>query len=283
MSTVDEVAEEASAPVGRTISDAFSAQLLQRQRGRRRLRAAQMFGTQVLVLVVLLGLWQLGSGRWFSDLLFSSPAQVAVRGWEWIVSGKLQSNLWTTTSEAFLGFAIGTAAGIVIGIVLGSNAFLGTVSAPYLSVLYATPKIALGPLFVVWLGVSFELKVGLAALFVCFMVSYTTWSGVREVDKDLIDVLRVLGAGRLTILRKVILPSSLVWVITGLRISFPHALAGAVVGELLAANEGIGFLITNAAAQYDVTGVLVAVISLTIVAAVLDGVFVAIHARFKRW
>src|SRR5690606_2429759 len=120
---------------------------------------------------------------------------------------------------------------------------------------YSLPKVALAPLFIVWFGIGVTMKIVLSAMSVFFLVLSNTLAGVREVDRELIDVMRLMKAGRLRIVREVVLPSVLVWVFSGLRISVPYALIGAVTGEILTSNRGLGFLVSRSANELDTTGI----------------------------
>lgn len=247
----------------------------------RRLTVTTIAG-QIAVLVAVLGAWQLLSGSIASASTISSPWKVARLGAHWIDNGYLLTNARATVEEVIIGFVIGAAAGTVSGVLLGVSSWTNRVLSPYVNMLYALPKIALGPLFIVWFGIAMELKVVLAALFVYFLVLYNTWTGIRQVDADLVNVMRVMGASRLSIVRKVMLPSALVWVILGLRISFPQALIGAIIGELLASNQGLGYVINVSAQQYDVTGVLAAIVALVIIASVFDRLLAAVQRQFSK-
>lgn len=258
------------------------ALLLQTALKASRRKSTIIFACQFGLLVLLLLAWQVCSGRLISASTISSPSQVARLGYHWLKNGYLLSNMAITLEEVLLGFAIGVSAGIATGILLGMSTFASRVLSPYVNVMYALPKIALGPLFIVWFGIAMELKVVLAALFVYFIILYNTWTGVRQVDADLVNVLRVMGASRTVIVRKAMLPSALVWVVLGLRISFPQALIGAIIGELLASNHGLGFIINESSQQYDVAGVLVAIIALVCIAALFDRLVALLQIVFSK-
>lgn len=258
-----------------------AAEVLQARLRERRRNTIVSFLGQLGVLAVAIGAWQLISGSLASVNTVSSPVKVWNLAISWLHTGVLLPNTGITLEETLIGFAIGVVCGAVSGILLGSAMLASRVLSPYVNALYALPKIALGPLFIVWFGISLELKIVLAALFVYFLVLYNTWTGIREVDEDLVNVLRLMGAGRLEIIRKALLPSALVWLVVGLRISFPNALIGAIIGELLASNQGLGYLINKSAALYSVTGVFVPIIVLIIIAAVFDRLVVVVQHLFE--
>ncbi len=127
------------------------------------------------------------------------------------------------------------------------------------------------------------MKVLLAAISVFFLVFINTIAGIREVDRGLIDAARLMGADRWTVIRKVILPASMSGLLTGLKVAIPYALIGAVIGELVASNQGLGYLINNAAARFDTAGVFATLIVLTVLAAVLNFAVGLLARRVNRW
>jgi NitT/TauT family transport system permease protein len=127
------------------------------------------------------------------------------------------------------------------------------------------------------------MKAILAAVTVLFIVFFNTLAGVRNVDPDLIDAVWLMGARPRDILMKVVVPSALGWALTGVRIAIPYALIGAIIGELIASNRGIGYLIASSASQYDTAGVFAALIVLTILAIVLNAIVDLIDRRTSAW
>ncbi len=255
--------------------------LVRRERTRRN---RTTWGVAVARLAILAGVvvsWETLGGAWFGTLNVSSPSLVAERFWDWLRDGYLWDNLAVTLEEASIGFVLGTLAGVLIGIMMGSSPIVARILGPYVSGLYAVPKIVLAPLLVIWFGIGYELKVWLAFLFVVFLVIYTTWSGLVNVSADLTNSIKLMGATRRQIVRLVVIPAVFSWVLTGLRVSFPLALIGALLGELLASNEGLGYLVRSAGDAYDITGVLVGVLSLTAVAIVIDMLFGYVESRAR--
>jgi NitT/TauT family transport system permease protein len=135
----------------------------------------------------------------------------------------------------------------------------------------------------VWFGIGMHMKVLLAAATVFFLVFLNTAAGVREVDRGLVDAVRLMGGNRWHVIRKVVLPSSMTGVLTGLKVAVPYALIGAVIGELVASNKGLGYLINDAAAQFDTAGVFATLVVLSVIAGVLNVVVNLIGKRVNRW
>ena len=222
------------------------------------------------LLTAILVAWQFGSGRVVSEFFVSKPSAIATVLWEWLLDGSLLFHAGITATEAFLGFAIGAALGIGLGLLLGRAEVLADVLQPFITAFYSLPKVALAPLFVLWLGIGIEMKVVLTAAVVFFLVFLNTYTGVRSVSRELVTILKLMGAGELHILTKAVLPSAITWVFAGLRISVPYALIGAIVGELIASNRGLGFLLSSSAGQFSTAGVFAALFAIVVLAFVLN-------------
>jgi NitT/TauT family transport system permease protein len=256
-------------------------------RGRRSARTRRRLSIgigRIVLLAAFVLVWQWGSNaHLFDPGVVSSPGAI----WQHLVTWSANGTLWfhsaITVEETVLGFLIGSVAGIVLGFAIGQNRALAELLDPFILALYSIPKVALAPLFIVWFGIGMPMKVILAAVTVLFIVFFNTLAGVRNVDRDLVDAIWMMGGKRAQILRYVIVPSALGWALTGVRIAIPYALIGAIIGELIASNRGIGYLIASSGSQYDTAGVFAALIVLTILAIVLNGVVDQIDRRTSAW
>ena len=161
----------------------------------------------------------------------------------------------------------------------GSRALLD----PILTAVNSLPKVALAPLFIMWFGIDIGMKVILTATIVFFLVFTNTYNGVRSVDVQLLEILRLMGAKEHHLITKVIVPSALQWVFAGLQLSIPYALIGAVVGEIMAANRGLGFLLQDAAGQLDTGGVFAALLAIIVLALLLQAVVRICERRLTPW
>jgi len=238
---------------------------------------------RVALVAVFLVLWEIAADRWVDITFISRPSDIVGRLGDWVADGTLWTNTWITVQEMVYGFLLGAVAGVIAGFVLASLNFLYRVLDPFMMALYAIPKVALAPLFIVWFGIGMHMKVLLAAATVFFLVFLNTAAGVREVDRGLVDAVRLMGGNRWHVIRKVVLPSSMTGVLTGLKVAVPYALIGAVIGELVASNKGLGYLINDAAAQFDTAGVFATLVVLSVIAAVLNVVVNLIGKRVNRW
>ncbi len=210
---------------------------------------------RILIVATLLLLWEYGSNRWFSAFLVSSPSRIGAVLGTWIVSGSLWPHVAATLMAAGFGYAIGASVGIAAGFIFGFFPIAFEVLRPYLIGLYSLPKIAFAPLFVLTLGIGMESKVALVAITVVFILLYATLDGIRNVDRDAIQSLQLMKATRIEIARKLLLPATLSWIFTGLRIAVRYALTAAILGEIIGSNKGLGYLIEYSAGQYDAAGV----------------------------
>jgi NitT/TauT family transport system permease protein len=242
-----------------------------------------MLACQIALGIGLLLVWQGASKRLVDDFFISNPIEVGERLYQWIADGSLFLHIWTTVYETLMGFVIGSVGGVVLGIWLGVAPFTSRLLSPYLNALNALPKVALAPLFVLWFGLGDESKIALAAILVLFLVFLNTYAGVREVDQDLVDGARLMRATRVQLITKVIIPSAMSWVFAGLKISVPYALIGAVLGEMIAANRGLGYLVQFSGSQFDSAGVFAVLIVISLLAITLNFLVEIVQRRMQRW
>jgi NitT/TauT family transport system permease protein len=249
----------------------------------RRRAAFRLNGSRLLLIVVIIVLWQVISDVGHLSLYMSSPTAVLSKLISWYNSGILGSAVGTTLEEAVIGYFIGSIAGAVVGFVLGRIEFVGKLLDPIVLALYAVPKIALAPLFVLWLGIGIVTKISVAALLVFFLVFYNTYAGTKQIDERLCDQARLMGAGRWDVMSKLVMPQAAAWCFVGLRIALPYSLTGAVVGEFISSTEGIGYQINNATATFDTAGVFAGLVLLTVIALILNSILDVIEKRMSRW
>ncbi len=237
-----------------------------------------------LVLAVLVLLWEwAAAGEHINPFYFSRPSAI----WQGLIDltagGTLQKHFAVTVKEAALGLLFGGVLGTLAGLGLGIHPRISAALMPLLTGLNGVPKLALGPLFIIWLGLGLKSKVLIAGLMVFFVFAFNLYSGVRSVDRSLTLSVALLGGTRGQILRKVILPASLPWVMASLRTGLGLSLSGAVVGEYLGASKGLGWAISSAGDRYDTTQVLCYVLVIVALVVALDAVLRAVEKRVLRW
>jgi len=181
-----------------------------------------------------------------------------------------------------LGYVIGCIAGVTLGLALGCLPTLSRVLSPYIAAFYALPKIALAPLLIILLGIGISSKIFLVAITVFFLVFNNTLEGVRDVDRDLIRSISLMGATRLEIIRKVMIPSALPWIFTAMRISVRYAFTNTLLAELIAANTGLGFLIEFYSGNFNATGAYAAIMAIVCMSVALTGLLMRVEKLMPR-
>ncbi|EDT05272.1 ABC transporter permease [Burkholderia ambifaria] len=243
---------------------------------------------RIAVLVVVLGGWELAARlKWIDPFFFSMPSLIFEQLQDWFVNGTSQGPLltqvWVTLEETGIGFVIGSVAGVICGIVLGRNKLMADVFGLYIQIANSIPRVVLGSIFVIALGLGMASKIALAVVMVFFVVFGNAFQGVREADRYLIANAQILGASRRQITTAVVIPSALSWILASLHVSFGFALVGAVVGEFLGSKQGIGLLISTAQGAFNASGVFAAMIVLAVVALAADYLLTRIEKRLLKW
>jgi NitT/TauT family transport system permease protein len=276
----------ASRPAGGSDSPAEPVEQSPTRPGRRRRggRGPLIRVLQVALAVAVLGGWELLTAlRVVDPFFFPRPTDVAVRIWEWISTGYILDDLYVTLEEALLAFAIGSGLGLIVGFLLARLSLLAGVLDPYLKMFNALPRVVLAPIFLLWFGLGIWSKVAFGVTLVFFIVFFNTFQGVRDVDRVLVDNVRMLGASEYHLVRHVLLPSALTWIFSSLHISAGFAITGAVVGEYLGAAKGVGYVIAQSEGVFDTTGVFAGMIILMLVVLVIDLLVNRLEKRLLRW
>lgn len=243
---------------------------------------------RIVFFIVIVGGWELGARTKVIDPFFwGQPSGIFAQLVTWVTQGTAQGPLWVqilaTLEETVFGFLIGVVLGILFGVVLGRNRFLADVLSPYIKAANSIPRVVLGSVFVIGLGLGIQSKVALAVVLVFFIVFFNAFQGVREADRNLIANARILGASQRQLTTEVIIPSALTWIIASLHTSFSFALVGAVVGEFIGSTEGIGLMIQNAQSLFNINGVFAAMVILAILALVAEALITALENRLISW
>ena len=248
------------------------------------MRRYRLLPLQLGVLVVLVLAWQVASQRhWVDAFFFSQPSAIGARVAEWFVRGSIYRHLWTTALETVLAFLIGAALGVAFGFAFARNAGLSAIFDPYLKVANALPRVVLAPIFTLWFGLGILSKVAFGVTLVFFIVFFNTYQGIRDVDRNLINNTRMLGATERDLIRHVLLPSAMVWILSSLHTSVGLALVGAVVGEYLGSARGLGYVIAQAEGTFDTTGVFAGMTVLAAFTLVVDTIVTLVERRLLAW
>lgn len=252
-----------------------------------RVRLLRVWSLRLAIVVVWLGSWELTASLWIDPFFYSKPSLIWLRLVDWFGNGTQFGSIWqqifVTVEEAVLGFAIGTISGVVLGVVLGRSRYLADVLAPFIKALNAVPRIVLASLFIIWFGLGLSSKVATVVVLVFFAVFFNAFTGAREVDGNVVDNARILGAGKMQILISVVLPSATTWILSSLHTAFGFALIGAVVGEYAGSSKGLGLLISNAQGTFDAAGIYAGMIIITCVALLAEWLIGAAEAKLLGW
>jgi NitT/TauT family transport system permease protein len=256
------------------------------RRARRRHRSV-IWSFRVLVLVVVFGSWELLSTYVLDPFYYSKPSAIAERLYGWFADGTSKGSVWSnigvTLQEAVYGFLLGAVAGVVLGILFGRARLLAEVLSPFVQALNAVPRIVLAALFIIWFGLGMESKVATALVLVFFPVFFNAFQGAREVDRNLVDNARILGASRRQVLWSIVVPSATSWILASLHTAFGFALIGAIVGEYAGAAKGVGLLISTAQGTFDAAGIYAGMILSTVLALLAELVLGSAERRLLRW
>lgn len=238
---------------------------------------------QLVLLALILGGWAWASGRVLDRLFLSDPVSVTKAFWAILLKGTLWYHLRFTLIETLLGYLIGAGLGLAGALAVSMIPAGEPVLRPFVILAYATPKIALAPLMIIWFGIGILPKVILAATFVFFVVFLSTLAGIATVPPQLVSVVRVMGAAPSAVFRKVVLPSALPFILTALRLTIPAALIGAVIGEFISSNRGVGYLINAASSRYATAEVFAGIGSLLVVVLCMNAGLSLLERSWSRW
>ena len=231
--------------------------------------AAVAVGRALLIGSVLI-LWGYASGRWIDHEAVSDPVSVLQALYHLIETGRLWPDLWQTVSEVVAGYVFGAVAAVLVASVFAVFPSLEQAMRPILVAIYSIPKVALAPLIIMWFGLGIAPKIILAGGFVFFIVFMNVVAGIESVNRNHINIVRVMGAGRFAILRKIVLPTAIPFLFLGLRLAIPEAMIGAVIGEFISASQGLGFLVYSASNELNTAVSMAALVVLVFVVAIGD-------------
>jgi NitT/TauT family transport system permease protein len=242
---------------------------------------------QGMRLVLLVGglflWWALTTFGWISTFFVGDPLGVARQLISWFSSEEILFHLYATLIETLLAFFIGTVLGLVIGLWLALNPYMAEVLDPFIKGFNSMPRLIFAPIFALWFGLGIWSKVALGVTLVFFIVFFNVFQGIREVNPVVLSNTRMLGASRRELMQHVYLPSAMSWVFSSLHNAVGIAFVGAVVGEYLGSEKGIGYLILLAEGVFDINAVIAGILLLTAFALVLDAAVSLFEERFMRW
>ena len=226
---------------------------------------------RLLLLAAILGLWQVASDRsQMTRFFFGSPVAVGAQIVHWAVTGTIYRHLGITLLETLLAFSIGTVLALVIGLWLALDRLWSGVLDPFIKGVNTMPRLILAPIFSVWFGLGIWSKVALGVTIVFFIVFFNVYQGIKDVSPILLANVRMLGASRAQLVRRLYIPSAMSWVFSSLHLSVGMAFVGVVIGEYLGSAAGVGYLILQAESTFEINTVIAGIVVLTGFALLLD-------------
>lgn len=233
-------------------------------------RRALVGAARAALLVAFVALWEVAARQgWINAFVVSQPSRALATATAMARRGELWIHLGMTVGETAVGFTVGTLIGIAAAVMLWWSDLLSDILDPYIVVLNSIPKVALGPIFIVWLGTTVTAIIAMAISISVIVTIMMVYVGFREVDPDRVKLLRTFGATRLQILSKVVLPASVPVMIAALKVNVGLSMVGTIVGEFLVSRAGLGFLIVYGGQVFNMSLVMSSVILLSMVSVLL--------------
>jgi NitT/TauT family transport system permease protein len=252
-----------------TVRDTSTKQRLGARRRRRRAYLNTALGRallQIAAVVMFFALWEIGvRAGWISAFLVGSPSGIFTLAFKMALSGELLSDTWATLFEAILGFVIGTILGSLLGLALWYSVFVARLVEPFIIAINSVPKIAFAPIVILWFGTGLVSKVALAVSLTAIVALIAAYQAAKDADIDLQSLLISMGATKHQVFYKAVVPSTLPSIIATFRINVGFGLVGAVVGEFISSQRGLGHMIYYASSLYDLNTVWVGLFMLMII------------------
>lgn len=261
----------------------IEAVLQRKELDRKRREARSQLSWQILALGVFLAVWQVASGTVVDSFFVSKPSAIALKLWDLLRTGDFAYHLGYTLFNTLAGYLIGSTLGIALAAAVTFFPLMNEIIEPFVTALYAVPVVAYAPLLVVWFGIGVLPKILLAALFVFFIVFINTLAGMQETSHHMRQQLLLFGANRMQIAWHVTLPSALPFTVSALRITLPQAMIGAVVGEFISSNRGIGWFINQSSSNYDTAGVMAGVLVLGGAVMLMNLMLNFLQRKYAKW
>jgi len=249
------------------------------------LRAARYsWVRQVVALLILLALWEAaGRAGMLNPLYLPSPSQIGAALVDLFSDGRIWPHLEATFTAALGGLLLGIAVGVVLGVAAALMRLVAELLEPMMTLLNAVPRVILAPLFVIWLGIGLASKIALSFILVAVLIFFTVFTGIRQVDRRMVERVITLGGDRWALVRHVYLPSVTAWILSNLKIAVGFAFTGALVGEFVAATHGLGYLLSFAQSTYNAALMFALIFLILVVVLLIFGIAGRLEKYLLRW
>lgn len=238
----------------------------------------------LLAVVVFVGLWEWAADtNTINPLFTSSPSRIVKELANLVSTGQLWPNIWVSAQEFLIGFGVAIVVAIPLGILIGWYRPVEAVFSPFVSFLNSVPRVALLPLLIIWVGIGIQLKISVVFLSAVVAILINTIAGIKALDPQLLTMARSFEASDFKIFRRIALPGSVPYILSGIRLGLGHALIGVVVGELYAANAGIGHLISVAGNTFQTDLVFAGVVIIAVFGLIFTWVLTRLERHFQSW
>ena len=239
---------------------------------------------QVVALLILLALWEAaGRAGMLNPLYLPSPSQIGAALVDLFSDGRIWPHLDATFTAALGGLVLGIAVGVVFGVAAALVRLVAELLEPVMTLLNAVPRVILAPLFVIWLGIGLASKIALSFILVAVLIFFTVFTGIRQVDRRMVERVITLGGDRWALVRHVYLPSVTAWILSNLKIAVGFAFTGALVGEFVAATHGLGYLLSFAQSTYNAALMFALIFLILVVVLLIFGIAGRLEKYLLRW
>jgi ABC-type nitrate/sulfonate/bicarbonate transport system permease component len=236
------------------------------------------------VLLITLAIWQaLWSAHKLSPLFMSGPSAIATRFWDDLLHGHLLQDFAYSGKNFVIGFVLAAVSGVVLGVLIGWYKRLEMITAPFTSALYATPRVAMVPLIIIWFGIGMWSKVFIVFISAFFPILINTIGGIQAVDRDLLKCARSFCATDRQIFTTVAIPGAVPFILTGIRQGVALGLIGVVVGEMFGGSQGIGFMVAYGGQTFATDTLFVGVLIIAFAGIIMSAAAEQLEKRFSRW
>jgi NitT/TauT family transport system permease protein len=252
--------------------------------GPRHTSARYAWARQLIAFLVLLAIWEAAArAGMLNPLYLPSPSRIGAALMDLFSDGRIWPHLEATFSAALGGLALGIVVGVLLGVAAALVPIIAELLEPLMTVLNAVPRVILAPLFVIWLGIGLASKIALSFILVAVLIFFTVFTGIRQVDRRIVERVMTLGGNRWALVRHVYLPSVTAWVLSNLKIAVGFAFTGALVGEFVAATHGLGYLLSFAQSTYNAALMFALIVLILLVVLIVFAVAGRLEKYLLRW